>query len=137
MDVARLNDTSSLPPDTQGDVGPTQYLVGVNGRIRTINKVTGQPDGALNADFDTFFSSVRNGDRTTDPRVRYDRRTGRWFVTMITIAIPNRYLVAVSNGATIGGGTIWAIFALGEHAHARRRGRRGVVPGRLSDARPR
>ena len=112
-DVATLSaplDALALPPDTMGDIGPTQYLVGVNGRIRTIDKATGAADGVLNASFDTFFSGVRNGAGTSDPRVRYDRRTGRWFVIMISVTIPNRYLVAVSNTATIGPGTSWAFF---------------------------
>ena len=110
VDVARLADTFSLPPDTMGDIGPTQYLVGINGRIRTINKLTGAADGFMNASFDTFFSAVRNGAGTSDPRVRYDRRTGRWFVIMINVTIPNRNLVAVSNTATIGALTSWAFF---------------------------
>ncbi len=101
-------DTNSLPPDTMGDVGPTQYVVGINGRIRTISKATGLADGVLNASFDTFFAAVRNGAGTSDPRVRFDRRTGRWIVIMISVALPNRYLVALSDTATIGPGTIWS-----------------------------
>lgn len=103
-------DTNSLPPDTMGDVGPTQYLVGINGRIRTVSKTTGLADGALDASFNTFFSSVRNGAGTSDPRVRFDRRTGRWFVLMINVALPNRYLLAVSSAATITAGTTWSYF---------------------------
>ena len=110
VDVATLADTNSLPPDTMGDVGPTQYLVGVNGRIRTIDKTTGVADGVLNADFDSFFSSVNAGAGTSDPRVRYDQRTSRWFVIIINVAVPNRNLVAVSNSATITFGTQWAFF---------------------------
>jgi hypothetical protein len=103
-------DTNSLPPDTMGDVGPTQYVVGINGRIRTVSKATGLADGVLDATFDTFFASVRNGAGTSDPRVRFDRRTGRWIVIMISVALPNRYLVAVSDTATIGPGTVWSYF---------------------------
>ncbi len=110
VDVATLANTGSLPPDTMGDVGPTQYLVGVNGRIRTINKTTGAADGVLNADFDAFFSNVNNGAGTSDPRVRYDRRTSRWFVLIINVALPNRNLMAVSNSATIAATTQWAFF---------------------------
>jgi hypothetical protein len=109
VDVATVAETQSLPPDTMGDIGPTQYLVGLNGLIRTINKTTGARDNVLSADFDVFFpSSLRNGAFTSDPRVRYDRRTGRWFVVMITVAVPNRFLVAVSSSATISAGTTWA-----------------------------
>ena len=103
-------DTNALPPDTMGDIGPTQYLMGVNGRIRTIAKASGLADGVLNTSFDIFFAGVRNGAGTSDPRVRFDRRTGRWIVIMISVALPNRYLVAVSNTATITAGTIWSYF---------------------------
>jgi len=106
-DVVTLADTSVVPPDTMGDVGPTQYLVGVNGRIRTIGKATGTADGVLDANIDTFFDSVRNAQITTDPRVRYDRRVGRWYVLIINLALPNRFLLAVSDTAVISGSTVW------------------------------
>ena len=35
--------------------------------------------------------AVRDGAATAKPRVRYDRKAGRWIVTMITRALPNRY----------------------------------------------
>ncbi len=88
--------------------GPRSTWLGVNGRIRTIGKTTGTADGVLNADFETFFASrLPGGTGTSDPRVRYDRRTSRWFVIMISVAIPNQFLVAVSNTATITAATTW------------------------------
>ena len=111
VDVATIADTGALPPDTMGDIGPTQYLVGLNGRIRTIDKSTGVADGALDADTDVFFPpALRGAGVTTDPRVRYDRRTSRWVVLMITVAVPNRFLLAVSDGPTITAGTVWRQF---------------------------
>ena len=74
-----------VPPDSMGAVGPTQFLVGVNGKIKVLSK-TGTV-GQLNTDLNTFFSSVMTpppagGDtETTDPRVRYDTLSGKWFVT--------------------------------------------------------
>ena len=47
---AALADTDAFPPDTTGAAGPTQFLVGVNGRIRTFLKATGAADGVLDAD---------------------------------------------------------------------------------------
>src|SRR5438874_2068311 len=47
---ATLTDTGAFPPDSMGAVGPTQYIVAVNGRIRSFNKSTGLVDNALNAD---------------------------------------------------------------------------------------
>ena len=108
-DIAvRLDTGNATPPDTMGDVGPTQYLVALNGRVRTISKATGLADGVLNLDSDVFYASVNDGQSTGDPRVRYDRRAGRWYVLMFTIAVPNRYVLAVSDSATITAGTTWA-----------------------------
>jgi len=111
FDGATLFDTLSFPPDTMGDVGPTQYVVAVNGWIRSFSKTTGTADGVLNANIDTFFSSVRNGTTTTDPRIKYDRLSQRWIVVIInTPASNNRVLVATSNTSTITAGTVWTFY---------------------------
>jgi hypothetical protein len=94
-------DTNAVPPDPSGDVGPTQYLLAVNGRIRSYAKATGAADGQIDVTTDQFFQIVRDGGATAKPRVRYDRKAGRWIVTMITRALPNRFLVAVSDTATV------------------------------------
>src|SRR5437870_4868504 len=41
---AVLTDTGAFPPDTMGAVGPTQFIVAVNGRIRSFDKITGVAD---------------------------------------------------------------------------------------------
>ncbi len=130
VDVATFADTASLPPDTMGDVGPTQYLVALNGRIRTISKASGAADGALDADSDVFFDGVRDGAGTSDPRVRYDRRTGRWVLLMINVALPNRTLVAVSNAGIIAGDTVWTFF---HWTNTRTQGGVGGAPACLGD----
>ena len=110
---ATLADTGAFPPDSMGTVGPTQFVVFVNGRIRTFNKTTGVADGVINADPDVFFSSVMTPVAppvvltfTSDPQVRYDRLSGRWFLSIIdvpctngscTTLAANRWLLAVSN----------------------------------------
>ena len=102
-----LTSTMSFPPDTMGDVSASQYFVALNGRMRVYNKST----RALEFDFDpdTFFdATIRNNDLTTDPRVRYDRFSGRWFIAYVTIGIPNRVVLAMSSGATISSGTTWS-----------------------------
>src|SRR5437016_2272365 len=97
----QLSDTPGfIPPDSMGDVGPNQILVCVNGLIRTFTK-PGVADGALNADTDTFFASVTGGNGASDPRVHYDRLSGRWFITMITVNTPNRILIAASSTSSI------------------------------------
>ncbi len=99
-----FSESGYIPPDTQGDVGPTQVLFVANGRFKVYDK-TGVL-GGLNVADDTFFSSViPGGDGVSDPHVRYDRLTGRWFITEISLNQPaydnNRILIAVSSGSTI------------------------------------
>ncbi len=96
---AVVSESGFIPPDSMGAVGPTQVLVIVNGRIKVFDKAGVL--GALNASTDTFFNSVRNGSGTSDPHVRYDRLSGRWFLTMINVSTPNRVMIAVSSGSTI------------------------------------
>jgi IPT/TIG domain-containing protein len=95
---AAVSESGFIPPDGMGAVGPTQVLVIVNGRIKVFSKSGAL--GGLNASTDAFFNSVR-GAGTTDPHVRYDRLSGRWFVSMLDVSSPNRVLIAVSSGSTI------------------------------------
>lgn len=100
--LSGINPTLAFPPDCMGAVGPSQFVVFVNGRLVTFNKTTGLADGHLNVDPDVFFSSVIDGSFTSDPRVRYDRLTGRWFLIIINVNTPNRILLAVSDGLNAG-----------------------------------
>jgi hypothetical protein len=101
-------DSNAIPPDSMGDVSPTQVLVCVNGRIKVFSK-TGVL-GGLNATTATFFNSVRNGAGTSDPRVVWDRLTNRWFLAMITTSTPNRVMIAVSSGPTITSASSFTFF---------------------------
>jgi hypothetical protein len=116
---ATLAETGAFPPDSMGAAGPTQFLVGVNGRIKSFNKFTGLPDGVLNASMDTFFNPVMtppvNNNFTSDPRVRYDRLSRRWFVLIIDVpgsegTLPNRVLLAVSDSPILTASTVWTFF---------------------------
>jgi hypothetical protein len=128
FDGATLTDTGAFPPDSMGTVGPTQYVVAVNGRIRSFTKA-GLADGVLNLDPDVFFASVMTPvggsvvlNFTSDPQVRYDRFSGRWFLSIIvvpctnagcTATAANRWLLAVSDAAsagTISGATVWTFY---------------------------
>lgn len=105
-----LSQIGSFPPDTMGAVGPTQFLMAVNGRIRVFSKTTGVV-GDLDTDIDSFFNSVRGGETTTDPRVLYDRLSGRWLVLIINAAAANnRLMLAVSDSATITAATAWSFY---------------------------
>ncbi|MEO6323349.1 MAG: hypothetical protein ABIT01_00550 [Thermoanaerobaculia bacterium] len=125
---ATLTDTGAFPPDTMGTVGPSQFVVFVNGRVRTFDKTTGVADGVINVDSDVFFTSVLTPNTpgginfTSDPQVRYDRLTGRWILIIIDVPSTsnasigdraNRVLVAVSDAASAGiisGSTVWTFF---------------------------
>ncbi len=125
---ATLSDTNAVPPDSMGTVGPTQFFVFVNGRLRTFSK-TGTADGVIDADPDVFFSSVMTPvtgpivtNFTSDPQARYDRFTARWYLSIIDVpctsadcssTAANRWLLAVSDAAsngTISASTVWKFF---------------------------
>ncbi|MCO5295522.1 MAG: hypothetical protein M9921_01560 [Fimbriimonadaceae bacterium] len=106
---ATLPESGYLPPDSNGAVGPTQILVVVNGRIKVFDR--NGSVGPLNTSTSTFFNSVRNGAGVSDPQVRYDRLSGRWFVLMITtVNQNNRIVLAVSSGPTITGMASFTFF---------------------------
>ena len=120
--VTGPTETGAFPPDDMGAIGPTQYIVFVNGRLRSFNKTTGVADGVLNADPDVFFASVMTpvGGTvtqvfTSDARIRYDRLSGKWILIIIDVPldagggtpVANRVLIAFSSTSTITGGTTW------------------------------
>ena len=110
-------DKGLFPPDTMGTVGPSQFTVAVNNIFRTYNKTTGVADGMLNSDPTVFFAAqltVVAGNRASDPHIRYDRATKRWFIVMIDVAVnSNRVLLAVTDAASQGVislTTVWSKF---------------------------
>jgi len=117
---ATLADTEiSFPPDSMGAAGPSQFIVALNGRIRSFNKSTGVADGGINANTDVFFKSVLTPPATnnfsSDPHIRYDRLSGHWFVVLIDVpgftgSQPNRVIIAVSGSSTITPSTVWTFF---------------------------
>lgn len=112
--AVRFPEVGYFPPDSMGAVGPTQFIVAINGRVKSFSKNTGFTDGALDADMDVFFNSVRGGKFTSDPRIRYDRATDRWFIIIITVPDfgSNKLLIAVSDGGVITGSTTWRFFSI-------------------------
>jgi VCBS repeat-containing protein len=117
-------DSTAFPPDTQGAVGPSQFLVTINGRFRSYSKATGLPDGALDQDPDAFFAGQLSTPPpggfvfSSDPHVRYDRLSQHWFIVMIDAPLDaslnatkaNRILVAYSDGPTLSPSTVWTKF---------------------------
>jgi Secretion system C-terminal sorting domain len=112
-----LAQASSVPPDSNGDVGPTQICIPTNGRLKFFPKntvCTGQQTttvgsssttlagATVDLDLDAFFTPVAGAFGVSDPHVRYDRLSQRWFIAAIDLrAAPNRCVLAVSSGPTI------------------------------------
>ena len=113
---AALADTDAFPPGhlRRGRADPVPRRV--NGRIRSFLKATGAADGVLDAPMDALFDSVRNGNPTGAPHVRYDRLSSRWIVTINNFNASftnNRVLLAVSDEASAGvisNTTVWTYF---------------------------
>jgi hypothetical protein len=125
-------ETGAFPPDTEAEVGPSSVVLHVNGRLRTFTKGTTAiapvADGVVNVDTDVFFASVMTppgaGEITfsTDPNVRYDRISNRWFLNIIDVTLSsatfattraNRVILAVSDAASNGnitGATVWTFY---------------------------
>ena len=102
---------NSTPPDNQGYVGPTQYIVAVNGQLISYNKTTGVADGALNTTLDNFFSSVVSTSSTCDPRIRYDRLSKRWIFLDIDLPTDNnRVVIGVSADSIITTSTVMKFY---------------------------
>jgi hypothetical protein len=113
--AATTPDCSGFPPDTMGAVGPSQFIVALNGRVRSFNKTTGSSDGGINVTTDSFFSSVLTpggNNFSSDPRIRYDRLSGRWFISMIDVPTgqPNRIMLAMSSSGGIQNTSTWTFF---------------------------
>ncbi len=114
-----LSEAGSFPPDCMGEIGTTQVCVASNGRLKffarntvcataqttpqtTSSSVLGAP--AYNVNIDAFFSGISDPSGTSDPHVRFDRLTQRWFIVIIDVkAASNGCLIAVSSGATVTG----------------------------------
>src|SRR5262245_13771376 len=109
-----VSESGFLPPDSMGDIGPTQILFAENGRVKVFDR--SGVLGALNVTGTTLFAPVLSAnEEVTDPQVRYDRLSQRWFVTQLSIpatAIANKVLIAVSSGPTITGSSSFTSFQL-------------------------
>src|SRR6266567_2140778 len=111
----QLSESGFVPPDTDAAAGPSQIVMCINGRIKVFDKAGNL--GGLNTTTVNFFSSV-TANAVTDPHARYDRLSGRWFVTIVDIPSShknnggnNKVLIAVSSGATITSSSSFTFFS--------------------------
>ena len=82
----------NIPPDTQGAIGPNHVMFMANGLVQIYNRT-----GALlsSVSLDSFSTITVSGVATHpvggsfDPRVVYDRRSGKWFATAMEFGSGN------------------------------------------------
>jgi hypothetical protein len=110
VDLTFVAATGEGVPDTMGAAGPTQYLAVMNSIVRSFDKNTGTADGVLDLTLSAFFAPTGSG-FAFDPKVRFDRLSGRWFV----VALSNiGVLLAVSNGGVVAPQSSWTFFSFKE-----------------------
>jgi len=91
-----LNFTDSggfIPPDNATAAGPIHIFQMINVRGAVFNKATGVKIGA-NINLGTFFNTGAQG--LSDPIVRYDPTSNRWFAAIITTSGVLKWALAVS-----------------------------------------
>src|ERR1041385_6227108 len=77
--------SSALPPDSNGVIGPRHFVEFINGSFTVYNKTNGQSVKRIT---DLHFWSnaglvLSTDAAVTDPRVIYDPTTQRWFASMV------------------------------------------------------
>lgn len=96
-------DSDSVPPDSNGAVGPNHFVELINGRFSVFNKSDGAKVKTM-TDLSFWTQAgitVPNSWDVTDPRVIYDPNSQRWFASQIDFdpsgAInTNRFLLGIS-----------------------------------------
>lgn len=99
----------SIPPDTNGAIGPTQFMEIINDGVAVYSRTgTRQKFVSLNSFFTVVSGGVsfpRNG--AFDPRVIFDRRSNRWFAISLefgqVFAEDNDLILAVSRTSDAAG----------------------------------
>ena len=118
------SESNFVPPDCNGDVGPTQVITVINTRLKVFNKPlvtvaavttsTGASTIPL-ANTLTFDLSNLFGVSISDTHIRYDRLSGRWFLVAIDLtATNNKCYLAVSNGSAISNISNFAVYSFVE-----------------------
>ena len=85
------------PPDTNGEVGPNNYVQQVNIGFQIWNKTGTSLYGP--ASFNTLFTGFGGACQTKndgDPDVVYDQLTDRWLLTQFTTTPPYKQCIAIS-----------------------------------------
>jgi hypothetical protein len=78
--VSKVGRTTSTPPDTNGAIGPEQYIYVLNQEIKSFDRKTGLPDGVINSQM-TYFFGVTG---ISDPHILYDHFAKAWYITLMS-----------------------------------------------------
>jgi hypothetical protein len=100
--------TIGIPQNPTADGGPTQYIVSSYPAMRSFDKLTTEPDRALNIDANSFAFSGGD-DSTADVWLLYDRFAQRWFFSCENATTSALHFV-VSDSAIITPQTQWAFY---------------------------
>ena len=92
------NTTGVLPPDTNGDVGLTQYIQYINTGWSVFDKATGAELSGPNAgnSFWAGFGGICESSNSGDPIVLYDELADRWMFSQFTTSAEPAQCFAVS-----------------------------------------
>ena len=106
------------PPDTNGEVGATQYVQSVNDGYQVFNKATGAsvlgPVGI--STIWSGFGGVCESNGDGDPVVLYDQLAGRWLVSQFAGAsVPTDECIAISTTSDATGAYYRYAFHLGSN----------------------
>ena len=90
---------SAIPPDTMGAIGPAHFMELINGAVAIYDRANGQELSFFSADAffaSTFFGIDYPRANMADPRVLFDRRSGRWLACALDGGEFNHAILAVS-----------------------------------------
>ena len=100
LDVRAVNNNSSfIPPDTNGAIGTSQYLEVSNGAYAVFDKATGARQSLVS--MTAFWQAAGQAGSSGDSRVLFDARSQKWIVESFAVPDANGLLptlqIAVSN----------------------------------------
>ncbi len=114
-----LSQSGFIPPDTMGAVGPNDVAVLINGRFSVYNRSGAQQTAKSLNQFWIDAGVTPAGSFAFDPRIIYDKFSGRWFATSVDNGYAaNNFLVGVSDtGDPKGGWTGFAVDSDADNSH--------------------
>jgi len=89
-----------IPPDTEGNIGTTQYVQWVNVNLAVFNKTDGSDELGDTIPGNAIFAGFGGGCETNndgDPIIQFDKQDQRWIITQFSVSTtPYLQCVAVS-----------------------------------------